>query len=79
MEFRISLTPRLSIFLVLFSLIFLVLVSLIGYELGYREGQSFVAPSGLDSKATRPESSEVVAQPASISDEQSKKTETQKP
>ena len=79
MEFRISLTPRLSIFLALFSLVFLVLVSLIGYELGYREGQSFVAPSGLDSKATRPESSEVVAQPASISDEQSKKAETRKP
>ena len=79
MEFRISLTPRLSIFLVLFSLIFLVLVSLIGYELGYREGQRFVAPSSLDSKATRPESSEVVARPAGISDEQSNKAGTQKP
>ena len=79
MEFRISLTPRLCIFLVLFSLIFLVLVSLIGYELGYREGQRFVAPNSLDSKATRPESSEVVARPAGISDEQSNKAGTQKP
>ena len=79
MEFRISLTPRLSIFLVLFSLIFLVLVSLIGYELGYREGQKFVTPNNLDSKASRPESSEVVARPASMTDDQSNKAETKKP
>jgi hypothetical protein len=64
---------------VLFSLIFLVLVSLIGYELGYREGQKFVTPNNLDSKASRPESSEVVARPAGISDDQSNKAETNKP
>ena len=79
MEFRISLTPRLSILLMLFSLIFLVLVSLIGYELGYREGQKFVAPNSLDSKATRSESSELVARPASVSNEQSNKAEKQRP
>jgi hypothetical protein len=78
-EFRISLTPRLSILLMLFSLIFLVLVSLIGYELGYREGQKFVAPNSLDSKAARSESSELVARPASVSNEQSNKAETQRP
>lgn len=63
----------------LFSLIFLVLVSLIGYELGYREGQKFVAPNSLDSKAPRSESSELVARPASVSNEQSNKAETQRP
>jgi hypothetical protein len=65
-DFRISLTPRLSIFLMLFTLIFLVLVSLIGYELGYREGQ-------------RQESSEAVARPASESGEKSDTTVVQRP
>ncbi len=60
MEFRISLTPRLSIFLMLFSLIFLVLISLIGYELGYREGQRHGAPSILNNKTTGQHSSDVV-------------------
>jgi hypothetical protein len=36
----------------LFSLIFLVLISLIGYELGYREGQRHGAPSILNNKST---------------------------
>jgi hypothetical protein len=58
MEFRISLTPRLSIFLMLFSLIFLVLISLIGYELGYREGQRHGAPSILNNKSTGQHSSD---------------------
>ncbi|MGA0955436.1 MAG: hypothetical protein ACO3SN_06665 [Burkholderiaceae bacterium] len=59
MEFRISLTPRLSIFLMLFSLIFLVLISLIGYELVYREGQRHGAPSILNNKTTGQHSSDV--------------------
>jgi hypothetical protein len=50
----------------LFSLIFLVLVSLIGYELGYREGQ-------------KQKSSEAVAQPASESGGKSDRTEVQRP
>ena len=60
MEFRISLTPRLSIFLMLFNLIFLVLISLIGYELGYREGQRHGALSILNDKTTGQHSSDVV-------------------
>lgn len=60
MEFRISLTPRLSIFLMLFSLVFLVLISLIGYELGYREGQRHEAQSIFNSKAPAKAPSEAV-------------------
>ena len=59
MEFRISLTPRLSSFLMLFSLIFLVLISLIGYELGYREGQRHGVPGILNNKTTGQHSSDV--------------------
>jgi hypothetical protein len=60
MEFRISLTPRLSIFLMLFSLIFLVLISLIGYELGYREGERNAVPSTPKNRAADQQSSDVV-------------------
>lgn len=66
MEFRISLTPRLGIVLMLFGLVFLVLLTLIGYELGYREGQ-------------KQGSSAAVAGPASESGEKSDKTGMQRP
>ena len=63
----------------LFTLIFLVLVSLIGYELGYREGQTHAAPSSLDGKAARPQSSEAAAAPASESGEKSDRSGMQRP
>lgn len=50
----------------LFGLVFLVLLTLIGYELGYREGQ-------------RQGSSAAVAGPASESGEKSDKTGMQRP